>query len=178
MAKLRIYIAVSIDGFIATTDGKVGWLDPFNTVDYGYNDFVKDIGTIVYGRTTFEQELTHGAWPHAGRRAIVLTHRPLPRNTPAGVEAFEGKISGLIPQLRDSTGGDVWLIGGGKSIVPFLERGEVDSMDLFIMPVMLGDGIQLFPRAIEQQDFTLTASTPFPNGVVHLSYARKAPQNP
>ena len=84
-SRIRLYIATSLDGYIATPDGDVAWLEPFHAGDYGYDDFLKGIGTLVMGRTTFDQVLGFGAWPYAGKRAIVLTSRPV-ETPPEGAE--------------------------------------------------------------------------------------------
>lgn len=171
-AKLRLYIAASLDGFVSTADGKVAWLDRFNTIDYGYEPFIKEIGTVVYGRATFDQVLTFGPWTDGGRKTIVLTHRPLGPDAPEGIETYAGDIDQLITRLRQFTTGDVWLIGGGQSIVPFLRRQAVDILEVFLMPVLLGAGIRLFPAAFNEQSLRLIETKSFPNGVVYVRYQR------
>jgi hypothetical protein len=86
MTTFRLYIAVSADGYIATPDGGVDWLEPFQQHDFGYREFMATIGTVILGRKTYEQALGFGEWPYPGKSAIVWTSRPL-IPPPEGVEA-------------------------------------------------------------------------------------------
>ncbi len=167
----RAYLAVSLDGYIADKDGGVGWLDGTMTPEIDFAGFMKTIGATVFGRTTFDWALAHGG---SGGRTVVLTHRPLPANTPRSVEAFGGDVRDLARRLRDElkgTGKDIWLMGGGLSIDSFHQAGLVDRWELAIIPVLLGDGIPLFPRHSRGLDsLRLTHSRALKNGIVEVHY--------
>ena len=75
--RFRVYIATSLDGYVATPDGGVEWLEPFQDEDYGYNSFIQKIGTVIMGRTTFQQVLGFGQWPYKDLRVMVLSSHPL-----------------------------------------------------------------------------------------------------
>src|SRR5688572_10804400 len=98
--RIRGYMASTIDGYIADTNGGFRFLDPFNAVDAGYDRFIAGIGTVVLGRITYEQVLAlDGGWPYAGRQGIIVTSSPL-RDAPVGVEAWAKDVATLIAELR------------------------------------------------------------------------------
>lgn len=169
MAGFRAYIAASLDGYIATPDGSIAWLEPFDTVDYGFDDFISHIGTLVMGRTTFDHLHAMGHWPHGDTRCIVVTSRSM-ETAPDNVEPWVGDLSHLVDELRGAKTGDVWVAGGAKAIRAFLDLGVIDHFDLFVMPVLLGDGKPLFEHSDQSSRLTLLAAKTFPNGVVKLSY--------
>jgi dihydrofolate reductase len=104
----RLYLAASVDGFIATPDGGVDWLEPYPAEDFGFDAFLPTIGTIVMGRTTYEQALRLGPWSFEGKHTIVLTSRPIDE-PPAGVERWDGDVTALA------------LLGDG---IPLFERSD------------------------------------------------------
>lgn len=165
----RIYIAVSLDGFVATSDGGVGWLDEYQSEDYGYDEFASAIGTIVMGRATFDQVLGFGDWPYEGKRSIVVTSQPLPQ-LPIDTETYSGDIKSLIGMIENQDGGGVWVMGGATLIRAFLELDAIDMMELFIMPRLLGSGVRLFDYLSRELHLTLAAAHPYPSGVVKLTY--------
>jgi dihydrofolate reductase len=167
--RLIVYIAASADGYIATPDGGIDWLAAYDASRYGYDEFIASVGAIVMGRATYDGILRNGDWPYPGKKAFVLTHRPL--TPPAGVEAeaFDD-LDRLIEKLRRPGRGDVWIEGGGMTIRALLDRGAVDRIDLFVIPILLGDGIRLFPPSATLHRLTLEASRAHPDGVVALSY--------
>ena len=169
MAAIRGYIAASLDGFVADGEGGVGWLEPFHGVDVGFDQFVAEIRTVVLGRRTYDQVLGFG-WPHAGRRGLVVTSQAL-EGAPAGVEAWRHGITSLIERLRALDDGDAWVVGGPTLQAALIEAGAIDRLDLFIMPLTLGEGVPLFPRTTHRSQFDLVASASLPASMVRLTYA-------
>ena len=168
--RFHVYIAMSLDGYVATPSGDVQWLEPFNDCDYGYEKFIASIDTIVIGRVTYEQSLTFGEWPYKGNRVIVQSSRSLDNLLP-DTELWEGTTAELVAHLRERPEGkDVWLIGGPRSIESFAELGAVDVYNVFVMPVLLGDGIPLFQASARQTRLKLVSSETYDNGVVRLGY--------
>lgn len=183
---VRAALALSLDGFIAETDGGVAWLNPFFSPEMDFAGFMKTMGVFVTGRKTFGDALKLGGSPGSGERTVVLTHRPL-RNTPRGVEAFSGDLRKLVSRLRrelSASGKDIWLMGGGLAIDSFRAAGLIDRFELSVIPVLLGDGIPLFPRQSRGlEGLTLTHTRALKNGVVELWYEcqrarRGAPRKP
>ncbi|HEY3242456.1 MAG TPA: dihydrofolate reductase family protein [Phycisphaerae bacterium] len=172
-----MYIAVSLDGYIADKDGGVGWLDPYFSPEIDFAGFMKTIGITVMGRVTYDWAVAHG---HAGDqgRCMVLTHRPLD-DPPRGMESFGGDVRELAARLQEGlagTGKDIWLMGGGQSIAPFHEAGLVDRWELSIIPVLLGDGIPLFPKHTRGlEGLRLTHSRTLKNGIVEVRYEPQQP---
>lgn len=168
MAIIRGYIATSLDGYIADTEGGVGWLDAFQGVDYGFDQFVAEIRTVVLGRTTYDQVLGFG-WPYDARRGFVVASRPM-GHAPEGVEAWGHGIDTLVDHLRELDDGDVWIVGGAALQHAFLEAGAMDRLDLFVMPVTLGDGVRLFPKSAHRMEFDLLETAALPANMVRLTY--------
>jgi dihydrofolate reductase len=175
MPLLRASLAVSLDGFIAARDGGVAWMHDYFSPEIDFGGFMKTIGATVFGRTTFDEALGR---MHIGKRekdnqVVVLTHRPIPK-APPGVEAFSGDVHELAARLKrdlEGTGKDVWLIGGGLSIASFHEAGLVDRWELAIIPVLLGDGVPLFPRHSRgREDLRVTRSRTLKNGIIETWY--------
>lgn len=167
MSKFRLYCAASLDGFIAATDGNVQWLDRFKG-DYGYDAFIKEVGTVVLGRKTYAQTRTFGKWPYDGKRAYVLSRTGV--NTAHGNAKLVDDARKLIPRLKMLEDGDIWVVGGGEVQRIFLDAGAVDQLDLFLMPVILGNGVPLFPGKGTLEMMKLVKGRTFDDGVVRLTY--------
>ena len=178
MPLFRASIATSLDGYISTRDGGVGWLDPYFSPEIDFKGFMAEIGVVVMGRTTYDHSrgMGGGAW-RSGPRWIVLTHRPIDR-APRGLAAFSGDLRTLAEDLRRELeapgpmqGKDVWLIGGGSSIRAFQELGLIDRFEISVIPVLLGDGIPLFPRRDGGElPLRLVKSRSLSNGIAELHY--------
>ena len=139
-----LYVAMSLDGYIADENGSVAWLDEFQGKgeDFGYSRFLDAVDTLVMGRITYEQLLTFGDWPYTGKRTIVLSHMKLPMRD--GVEFTSLNVDSVMDNIRRTPGKDIWLVGGGKLIRSFLEAGLIDVHIISVMPRLLGRGIPLF----------------------------------
>src|SRR5262245_19607321 len=120
--RIRLYVAVSLDGFIADTSGGVEWLQPYETEDVGFPAFLAGIGTIVSGRRTYDQARGFSSWPYSGKRIVVVTHWDLDANPPQRVEAYRGDLNTLAQMLKRETDGDIWILGGAQVAQDFLER--------------------------------------------------------
>ncbi|MBR0673684.1 dihydrofolate reductase family protein [Neoroseomonas soli] len=169
-ARVRLYAAISLDGCLADAVGEVGWLAPYEAEDYGMPGFLAQIGTVLTGRTTYDQARGFGDWPYAGKRMVVLTTRPLDPDPPAGVEATAGDLGAIVARLRAETAGDIWLLGGAAVAQACLARGLVDSLELFVIPLTLGAGLRLFAPAGPLRGWRLAETRSWPNGVVLLRY--------
>ncbi|MFM7345245.1 MAG: dihydrofolate reductase family protein [Tagaea sp.] len=165
---MRVWIAVSADGFVADSSGGVDWLAAFDSRDFGFDAFIEGIGALIHGRTTYDQILGFADWPYGPRRTFVLTRRAPPGSPHLG--GFDADPSRLLARAREAAGGkDIWLDGGPGAIAAFLDSGLVDGFEAFVLPVVLGGGVPLFaagrprkPRAIRGENFA--------NGAVRLTY--------
>lgn len=109
---VAVYLAVSLDGQIARSDGRLEWLDRFATSgeDYGYDAFISSIDAIILGRNTYETALGFGIWPYRNLRVIVLTHRPL--DARHGEIAYNGELAPLLKKLHEDGVRKAYLDGG------------------------------------------------------------------
>jgi dihydrofolate reductase len=170
MAERVLYIALSLDGCIASREGDVGFLDSFQDADYGYDAFAASISTVICGRATYEQVMSFGAWPYTGKRCIVVTRHALGLDAPPGVEAWHDGVPALASILAEAPG-RAWVMGGARLIQAFMLASGLERLELFLMPVLLGGGIPLFPPRGGLSGLRLLESTAYANGVLRLVYA-------
>ncbi len=143
--KASVFIATSLDGFIAREDGALDWLPAGGGEEHGYTAFMATVDAIVMGRNTFETVLTFDAWPFREKLVVVLTTRPFegppPRN--AVLEFMEGHPRRVLEQLAQRGIQHVY-VDGGITVQRFLEAGLIQRMTITRIPVLLGRGIPLF----------------------------------
>ena len=168
MPEVRLFIATSLDGFIADRDGGVDWL--FTDGDYGYTAFFDSIETLIMGRRTYEQILGFGEWPYGEKPTYVFT-RAAPCSEHPHVEFVSGDPGAFVEGLPRRTRGDVWLVGGATLVSAFRELGLIDEYILSVHPVLLGDGIPLFERPLPREGLRLREEQAFESGLVQLRYA-------
>jgi dihydrofolate reductase len=168
----RVFVGMSVDGFIATPDKAPAWGDQFDPRAYGYDEFIQHIAVVVIGRTTFDQVLGFDEWPWKGRRVEVLTSRPLPADVPDGVIARHDGLEAFLARLRaEGLTRDVWVMGGPRMIQSFRARGALDRIEIILLPVVLGDGIPLFNPEMASLTLRLERQRVFADGAVELVYA-------
>lgn len=166
-AQCSVFIAMSLDGFIARKDNGLDWLKTVEQPgeDYGYAEFARSIDTIVMGRNTYDVVADFEPWPYAGKRMVVMTHRPLASRH--GAEPFGGSPQELVTMLT----GRVY-VDGGATIRQFLAAGLVTDVTLSIIPVLLGEGIPLFGGVAH--DLELEGVKHWANGLVQMRYQTKS----
>ena len=163
-----MFIATSLDGFIAERDGGVDWL--FTDNDYGYTSFFDSIETLIIGRRTYEQVLGFGEWPYGEKPTYVFT-RGVPGGDHPHVEFVSSEAGPLVEKLRHRSSGDIWLVGGAALVSVFRELHLIDEYILSVHPVLLGDGIPLFERPQPRESLRLREELSFGSGLVQLRYA-------
>jgi len=170
--KISVYIAVSLDGFIARKDGGLDWLPPGSdgSEDYGYAEFMSTVDIIVMGRNSFEKVLTFGEWPY-DKKVIVLTSRDLTRPPELAdkVEALHLSPRELVHEM-DIRGATGIYLDGGITIQHFLREGLVDEMTITTIPILIGDGLLLFGSLEKDVKLELIKSQSFKNGFVQNKY--------
>jgi dihydrofolate reductase len=136
-----VFIATSLDGYIARPDGDLGWLTSAEGLgDTGYESFMAGIDVLVMGRATYEKVLTFDAWPYDGRKVFVLSTRLATADD--RVEVYTS-LPELVEAIVAAGGGRVY-VDGGKVIQSFLRAGLVHEMTITRAPVLLGEGLPLF----------------------------------
>ena len=168
MKKIILYIAQSLDGFVATKDGSVAWLDPFNNTgeDYGYAEFIKGIDTCVQGDTTYQQ-FKH---LYEGKKNYIFASDAESRSLEGATFVKDG-IKDFVDGLDDKTHKNIWLVGGPNLLSQFLNEKQVDEMIIFTMPVLLNEGIPLFDNIVAEQKISLENVEKYGNGIVVSRYS-------
>ncbi|HEY8246891.1 MAG TPA: dihydrofolate reductase family protein [Hyphomicrobium sp.] len=170
MARVRFYVATSLDGFIADREGSVDWLAPYDARLYGYDRFLGEVGALIMGRRTYEMIRAIGEdWPYAGKPVFVLASRSLGDVPPGVVQTTRG-IRAALQQARETTRHDIWIVGGAVSMQSALEDGLVDMIEIFLVPVLLGAGLNLLNDLSRRPTLIFDGIEAFPDGVVKLRY--------
>lgn len=176
--KCSVYIATSLDGFIARLDGGLDWLpqqaEPGE--DYGYQAFFDSVDVLVMGRNSYEKVLTFGAWPYGEKRVVVLSSRPL-EIAPAlagRVEALSLSPREVVTRL-EARGAHHAYVDGGQTIQRFLRDGLIDEITLTRIPVLIGQGLPLFGALDADVPLRHVETRSYPNGLVQSKYAIARP---
>jgi dihydrofolate reductase len=175
MQKTALFIASTLDGFIAGKKDDISWLDEFNEpgIDYGYNNFIKKVRTVVMGRKTYDVYKKGAEKPDMKQKVYVLTSnkdlQPKDANTVIWTKGFKA----LVKELAKVKSGVIWPVGGGKLIGEFINAGFVDEYILFVMPLLLGDGVRLFDGVEGIKKLKLKESKAYKNGVLMIRYNKK-----
>ena len=172
--KTTVYIATSLDGFIARKNGDVDWLPQFGATgeDYGFHTFMDTVDALVMGRNTFEKVLSFGVeWPYGEKPVFVLSSRTLkiPGDLPDTVEHLPGSMTEIVQTLIQR-GVEHAYIDGGSTTQRFLQAGLVDRFIVTVIPVLIGGGIPLFGSVAEDVRLKLIDTRNWPSGLVQYTY--------
>jgi dihydrofolate reductase len=173
--RIKARMGMTLDGYIATADGVPALVKAADFVpglSHGYPEFITGCDAVAMGRGTFLPALGAPQWPWGDMRVYVLTSRPLPAGTPGGVVTAAASPADLVGQLRSrGSSGDVHLVGGPRTIQALHEQGALDSLDIVVLPLILGDGVPLWPDGFAPPALRLLgAPRTFPDGSVELGY--------
>jgi dihydrofolate reductase len=169
--KASVFIATSLDGFIARADGALDWLPPEGGEPHGYLEFIDTVDAIVIGRKTFETVLAFDAWPYGNKQVIVLTTRPSDVVPPpdAVCDVMGGTPDDIVGRLA-VRGLKHLYIDGGVTIQRFLEAGLIQRLIITRIPVLLGSGIPLFGPLSRDVRFVHVATRSYASGLVQSEY--------
>ena len=169
------YIAVSLDGKIARQDGAVDdWLGAdYPPECFGYDVFLADVDAILMGRKTYDLVRGFGDWPYPGKPTIVMTTRPL-HDAPHGVQTRSGEMSEIAAELEKRGYRRVWIEGGGQVVRSMIAIGKLDVLEMAVIPIVLGEGIPLFPEGTDELKLRLLGCDVKSKGALHLVYERLA----
>jgi dihydrofolate reductase len=168
---VSVFVGVSVDGFIARSNGGLDWLPEGGGEPHGYHEFIATVDALVIGRKSFESVLTFDAWPYGDKRVVVLSSRPVDLSAVRGgvVEQMAGPPADIVSRLAAS-GAHHLYVDGGITIQRFLQAGLVHRLVITRVPVLIGDGIPLFgslPRDIRLRH---VATQHYPSGLVKSEY--------
>ena len=164
MRKIKLFIASSLDGFIARENSGIDWLF---TGDYGYAKFYNSIDTVLMGRKTYELSLKLGE-SYKGKRAIVFTKQKNLKKL-ENVD-FVSNVVDFTKKLLKTKGKDIWLVGGGEIVSLLLNNNLIDEIILFVHPIILGKGIPLFKNINKEVKLKLLETFAYEDGLVKLYY--------
>ena len=172
--KVILYIAMSLDGYIAKPDGDISFLSAVEKdgEDYGYFKFLETVDTVILGRKTYDKVILMGyELPYGERNVFVLTRNPKPETTK--ITFYSGSLSELISNLKSKEGLNIYCDGGAETVYQFMLNDLFDELIISIIPVLLGNGIPLFYGGFPEKELKLINSNAFEKGLVQLQYIRK-----
>jgi dihydrofolate reductase len=178
--KISVYIATSLDGFIARDDGELDWLpgaDPEaeggggEIEDYGYREFMESVDVLVMGRKTFEKVLSFGMWPYKGKRVIVLSSGSLEisNGLASTVECRSCSPSDLVLALEEAGARHIY-VDGGITVQRFMNEGLIHQIIITRIPILIGSGIPLFGPLASDVLLRHVETRQFPSGFVQSRY--------
>lgn len=169
--KASVFIATSLDGFIARPDGALDWLPVGGGEPHGYDEFMATVDALVIGRKTFETVLTFAAWPYGTKPVVVLSTTLSELTVPDGAvcEVMAGTPHEIVTRLAQR-GMKHLYIDGGLTIQGFLEAGLIQRLTITRIPVLLGSGIPLFGFLSHDMRFEHVATRSYPSGMVQSEY--------
>lgn len=173
--KATVFIATSLDGFIAREDGAIDWLPTGADTkfeDYGYGEFMKSVDALVMGRKTYETVRGFGGeWPYGAKPVIVLSTKKVqvPRELAKTVTTMSGKVETIVKHLESREMTHLY-VDGGVTIQKFLNAGALDRLIITRIPVLIGKGIPLFGPVDQDIKLSHVATKTYPSGLVQSEY--------
>lgn len=170
-----VFIATSLDGFIARPNGAIDWLLTADAgaqgEDHGYQAFFASVDALVMGRKTYESALTFAEWPYTGKRVVVLSQRPvpLPAHLATNVESMTGTPAEIVHHLT-AQGARRAYIDGGLTIQGFLRAGLITDLVITTIPILLGAGRPLFGALDHDVHLQHVETRAYPHGFVQSTY--------
>jgi len=171
--KVKLFIATTLDGFIARENGSVDFLDTFNESgeDYGFNALLQSVSAIIMGNTTFEEYHSYPQFFEGYKgKDLYIFSRDTTKKHPKVTFIHENPKKFLSNLQTDK---DIWLVGGSKLIESFQNENLIDEYIITIIPVIIGSGIQLWRQPDHDIHLKLVKTESFESGVVNLYYTKK-----
>jgi dihydrofolate reductase len=169
--KVILYIAMSIDGYIADKEDDLSFLSLVEKEgeDYGYSEFIKTVDTVIMGRKTYDKVLSFGIhFPHSDKKTYILTRTP--RASIGNTEFYTKDISTLIHAIKAEKGKHIFIDGGAQLVSLLMKEKLIDEFVISIIPIILGDGIALFKSQSPEITLELKSAIHFDSGLVQLKY--------
>jgi dihydrofolate reductase len=166
--RIRYHVAASLDGYIAGPRGEYDWIVQEPAIDFGA--LFAQFDTFVMGRVTYEAAIQAGAPPFpAGSKVFVFSHAMRQQDHPT-VTIVSEVSKATVERIRSGAKKDVWLFGGGRLFRSFLDSGFVDTVEVAIVPVLLGGGLPLLAPPANRTSLRLVKHRVYPSGIAWLEY--------
>jgi dihydrofolate reductase len=166
MRPIILYIATSIDGYIAKVDTSPSWR--FTDIDYGYESFYNSVDTTLMGYNTYQELLKETSFPYKDKTNYVFTKKQLPSTKQ--VRFVDMPAVKFIKELKEGEGSAIWLVGGGKMNRTLLDNNLIDEIRLTIHPTVLGGGLSLFEGQGQLRKMQLIDHQAFSSGILQITY--------
>ncbi|MFG6494627.1 dihydrofolate reductase family protein [Fictibacillus sp. UD] len=166
-----LYIAASVDGFIAKENEDIDWLSMVERPgeDYGYEAFVNTVDTVIMGRKTYDKVLSFGIeFPHKDKKCYVISRTKTGHDD--NVEFYGGNVIELIQELKSKEGKNIFVDGGAEVVRELKSLNLIDEYVISFIPIMLGKGIRLFKETEAESKLELVESRAFESGLVQVTY--------
>jgi dihydrofolate reductase len=171
--KVILYIATSLDGYIAKPNDDLGFLSIVEQEgqDYGYADFVSTVDAVIVGRKTYDKVISMGFdFPHADKDAYIITQTPRP--TIGSVKFYTGDLKALVEKLKSENGKNIFCDGGAEIVNQLLQYDLIDEFIISVIPILVGNGTKLFKDGRPEQKLELVSTKQFEKGLTQLHYRR------
>lgn len=171
--KVILYIATSVDGYIAKSNDDLGFLSIVEQEgqDYGYTDFLKTVDAVIVGRKTYDKVISMGFdFPHADKDAYVITRTPRPNI--GTVKFYTDDLKSLIEKLKSQNGKNIFCDGGAEIVNELLKADLIDEFIISVIPILVGNGTRLFKDGRPEHQLELVSAKSFDKGLTQLHYKR------
>ena len=172
MRKIILALGISIDGYIARRDGTFDFLFMPRDFMQEFAAFQSSIDTCIMGRKTYDVAKAMGGVSADSKIRHYVLSRTQPPGERDGVIFAKTTPQKLVDEIRRGKGKDIWLMGGGEIARDFLKADLVDELHLGVVPVLLGEGLPLFPSGFPQRNFALMENESYSRGLISLKYKR------
>lgn len=169
--KVQLYIATSLDGYIAGANGDLSFLSLVQKEgeDYGYADFIRDVDTVIIGRKTYDWVMAQvPEYIHADKETYIITRTE--KSSIGNAKFFSGNLIELVTELKSKQGKNIFVDGGAEIVNLLLKDNLIDEIYISIIPVLLGGGVRLFHEGNPKLQLKLTETKKFDTGLVQLYY--------
>ena len=169
--KLVLYIAMSLDGYIAGPNDDLRFLSRVEQPgeDYGYAEFSKSVDTVIIGRKSYDKVISMGyEYPHTDKEVYIVTRKEHP--SVGNFRYYTGNLTELVTKLKSATGKNIYCDGGAEIVQELLRHKLIDELIISVIPVLLGNGVRLFKDGRPEMELKLVATRQFEKGLVQLHY--------